>query len=50
MKLIFTILIVYLAYKVMFKPEKINPPSHKNNIDYKNKKDNNDYTDYEEVE
>jgi len=50
MKLIFTILIVYFAYKIMFKPERIEPPTHKKNIDLKNRKEDGNYTDYEEIE
>jgi hypothetical protein len=35
----------------MFKPERIEPPSHKKNIDFKAKNDDDDdFIDYEEVD
>jgi uncharacterized membrane protein YfcA len=49
MKLIFTILIVYLAYKIMFKPNKIDPPSKRDPLS-DNKSDEGDFIDYEEVD
>jgi len=50
MKLLFTILIVYVAYKIMFKPNKIEPPRNKKNISPKNNIDKGEYVDYEEVD
>ncbi len=51
MKLLFTILIIYLAYKVLFKPKSVNPP-HKNERIKNNEKDGSkgEYIDYEEVD
>ena len=50
MELIFTILIVYLAYKVMFQPKNIAPPSERKKVDDKKKREEGEYVDYEEVE
>ncbi len=51
MKLLFTILIIYFAYKFLFKPKPINP-SHKNErVDGKKKgRNKGEYIDYEEVD
>ena len=50
MKLIFTILIVYFAYKVMFQPKNIAPPTDKKSVDNESKSNDGEYVDYEEVE
>ena len=50
MKLIFTILIVYFAYKVMFKPKSIDSPDDKKHIDSNPEKESKEYVDYEEVD
>lgn len=49
MKFILTVILVYLAYKVMFKPEKITPPSHNEIIEIESK-DESEFVDYEEVD
>ena len=50
MKLIFTILIVYFAYKVMFQPKNIAPPADRKRVDDEPKSNEGEYVDYEEVE
>ncbi len=52
MKLLFTILIIYLGYKFFFQPPQIDYTNKNDRINSKNKHSQNDeeYTDYEEVE
>ncbi len=49
MKLLFTILIVYFAYKLLFREKRIDPPYDKN--PKVNKRQNEgEYIDYEEID
>ncbi len=50
MKLIFTFLIVYLAYKVMFQPKNITPPEDKKHLEDNAHSNDGEYVDYEEVD
>ena len=50
MKLIFTFLIVYLAYKVMFQPKNIAPPPDNKKVDDSREEKEGKYVDYEEVD
>ncbi len=49
MKLIFTILIVYFAYKILFNTKKINPPQDNDNSVGKDTQAE-DFADYEELD
>ena len=48
-KLILYIVIAYLAYKIFINPKKLNPPDNRNNDRLNNRKDNDEYSDYEEI-
>jgi len=50
MKPIYLILIVYLAYKIMFQPKNIAPPADRKRVDDEPKSNEVEYVDYEEVE
>ncbi len=49
MKLLFTILIVYFAYKILFRQKSIDPPSKKDPL-ANNKPDDGEFIDYEDVD
>ncbi len=48
MKLLFTILIVYFAYKILFPPKKIEPP--KDNASEPKTSSDEEYIDFEELD
>lgn len=50
LKLIFTFVIVYFVYKVMFKTNSIDQPPKRNNLNSNSKEDDGEYVDYEEME
>lgn len=50
LKLIFTALIVYFAYKVMFRPKSIDPPTKRKNLKSNSREDDGEFIDYEEME
>ena len=50
MKLIFTFLIVYWAYLILFKQKKIQSPPGKKHLSKRKNENEGEYVDYEEVE
>lgn len=48
-KLFLYIVIAYLAYKIFINPKKLNPPDNRDKSSMSNRKDNDEFTDYEEL-
>lgn len=50
LKLIFTALIVYFAYKVMFRPKSIDQAAKRKNLKSNSREDEGEFVDYEEID
>lgn len=48
-KLFLYIVIAYLAYKIFISPKKLNPPDNRDKSKINNRNDNDEFTDFEEL-